>query len=203
MAGTIGAFMSIPAVASSQIEVDQQIGAGLRRLRRERSLSLVDLAARTHLSIGFLSQIERGKSSPTLRALVSMADALGVGLGDLFPPAGASSDRTATIVRGAARSELQLWRSGIRKQLLTPHSEGSKLGLYIVEMEPGASTGDELYTHGGEEAGLVMSGAMALSVESESWTLQEGDSFRFLSSRPHRFSNASEGATRVLWVNCL
>jgi transcriptional regulator with XRE-family HTH domain len=200
--------MSSPAAETfpdktSPPEVDQQIGAGLRRLRRERSLSLVDLAARTHLSIGFLSQIERGKSSPTLRALVSMADALGVGLGDLFPPAGASGDRTATIVRGTARSELQLWRSGIRKQLLTPHSEGSKLGLYIVAMEPGASTGDELYTHGGEEAGLVMSGAMALSVESESWVLQEGDSFRFLSSRPHRFSNASEGATRVLWVNCL
>ena len=91
----------------------------------------------------------------------------------------------------------------IRKQLLTPPSEGSKLGLYIVEMEPGASTGDELYTHGGEEAGLVMSGAMALRVESESWTLQEGDSFRFLSSRPHRFANAAEGETRVLWVACL
>lgn len=195
--------MSSPAATPSRPEVDQEIGAGLRRLRRERSLSLIDLAARTNLSIGFLSQIERGKSSPTLRALVSMADALGVGLGDLFPPAGASSDQTATIVRGAARSELQLWRSGIRKQLLTRQAEGSKLGLYIVEMEPGASTGDELYTHGGEEAGLVMSGAMALSIESESWMLQEGDSFRFLSSRPHRFSNAAQGATRVLWVNCL
>lgn len=200
--------MSSPAAKASPDktsppEVDQQIGAGLRRLRRERSLSLVDLAARTNLSIGFLSQIERGKSSPTLRALVSMADALGIDLGDLFPPAGLGGDQTATIIRGSARSELQLWRSGIRKQLLTPHTEGSKLGLYIVEMERGASTGDELYTHGGEEAGLVMSGAMVLSVESESWTLQEGDSFRFLSSRPHRFANAADGPTRVLWVNCL
>lgn len=201
--------MSSPAAkmpspdTTSRPEVDQEIGAGLRRLRRERSLSLVDLAARTNLSIGFLSQIERGKSSPTLRALVSMADALGVGLGDLFPPAGTPGDQTATIVRSAARSELQIWRSGIRKQLLTPHTEGSKLGLYIVELEPGASTGDELYTHGGEEAGLVMHGAMVLRVESESWTLQEGDSFRFLSSRPHRFANAAEGQTRVLWVNCL
>lgn len=104
---------------------------------------------------------------------------------------------------GAARSELHLWRSGIRKQLLTPHTDGSKLSLYLVEMERGASTGDELYTHGGEKAGLVMGGAMHLSVESESWTLQEGDRFRFLSSRPHRFANAAEGETRMLWVNCL
>ncbi len=114
-----------------------------------------------------------------------------------------ASSQTATIVRAGGRSELQLWRSGIRKQLLTPHCEGAKLSLYLVEMEPGASTGDELYTHGGEEAGLVMSGAMSLSVEQESWTLQEGDSFRFLSSRPHRFANAASGETRVLWVNCL
>ncbi len=44
---------------------------------------------------------------------------------------------------------------------------------------------------------------MNLSVEQESWTLQEGDRFRFLSSRPHRFANAAAGETRVLWVNCL
>jgi len=199
--------MSSPAAKVSsdnqpRPEVDQQIGEGLRRLRRQRSLSLVDLASRTQLSIGFLSQIERGKSSPTLRALVSMADALGVGLKDLFPTEIPVDGQTATIVRGATRSELQLWRSGIRKQLLTPHG-GSSLGLYIVEMEPGASSGDELYTHDGEEAGLVMTGAMTLVVESESWLLNEGDSFRFASSRPHRFANAGPGESRVLWASCL
>jgi transcriptional regulator with XRE-family HTH domain len=195
--------MSSPADTTPAPEVDQQIGAGLRRLRRERSLSLIDLAARTQLSIGFLSQIERGKSSPTLRALVSMADALGVGLKDLFPTDAPAGGETTTIVRGATRSELQLWRSGIRKQLVTPHGGSSKLGLYIVEMEFGASSGDDLYTHEGEEAGLVMTGAMTLVVESESWLLNEGDSFRFASSRPHRFANAGPGATRVLWASCL
>ena len=195
--------MSAPAASGPRQPVDQEIGAGLRRLRRARGLSLVDLAARTNLSIGFLSQIERGLSSPTLRVLVGMADAFGVGLADLFPNGAPPQDQSATIVRGADRSELQLWRSGIRKHLLTPVAEGSKLNLYMVELEPGANTGDEPYTHQGEEAGLVMQGAMLLKVESESWTLQEGDSFRFLSSRPHCFANAAEGETRVLWVTSL
>lgn len=195
--------MSAPAASGASQPVDQEIGAGLRRLRRARGLSLVDLAARTNLSIGFLSQIERGLSSPTLRVLVGVADAFGVGLADLFPNGAPPSDQPATIVRGADRSELQLWRSGIRKHLLTPLSESSKLNLYMVELEPGASTGDELYTHQGEEAGLVMQGAMLLKVESESWTLQEGDSFRFLSSRPHCFANAAQRETRVLWVTSL
>jgi len=196
--------MSVSADGTPHQPVDQEIGAGLRKLRRSRALSLEELGAKTNLSIGFLSQIERGLSSPTLRVLAGVADALGVGLADLFPGNGeARPDQAATIVRGAGRSELQLWRSGIRKQLLTPNAEGSKLNLYVVEMEPGASTGDELYTHQGEEAGLIMSGTMLLSVEAESWTLQEGDSFRFLSSRPHRFANAAAGQTRVLWVNSL
>jgi quercetin dioxygenase-like cupin family protein len=161
------------------------------------------MSGQTSLSIGFLSQIERGLSSPTLRALAGMADALGVGLADLFPGENASDDKRATIVRAPARSELKLWRSGIRKQLLTPDPRESRLNLYLVELEPGASTGDELYSHRGEEAGLVLSGAMYLGVENDLWTLSEGDSFRFQSSRPHRFSNAGEGLTRVLWVNCL
>ncbi len=195
--------MSAPPVDQRRPDVDQEVGVGLRRLRRERRLSLEELAARTNLSIGFLSQIERGLSSPTLRALAGVADALGVGLADLFPDSDVATGKAATIVRAAGRSELQLWRSGIRKQLLTPHSDASRLNLFLVEMEPGASTGDELYTHRGEEAGLVMTGVMQLSVENEHWTLQEGDSFRFLSSRPHRFANARDGVTRVLWVNCL
>ena len=62
--------MSTPAAGKSAPQTDQDIGAGLRSLRRARKLSLIDMAARTNLSIGFLSQIERGKSSPTLRALV-------------------------------------------------------------------------------------------------------------------------------------
>ena len=194
--------MSLPATELSHLQVDREIGARLRQLRRERRLSLEELAARTGLSIGFLSQIERGLSSPTLRVLAGVADALGVAISELFPAKQPHADAT-TIVRQAERNELQLWRSGIRKQLLTPHADSSKLNLYLVEMEPGASTGDELYIHNGEEAGLVLGGTMLLSVESESWVLQEGDSFRFLSSRPHRFANGHDGVTRVLWVNCL
>jgi transcriptional regulator with XRE-family HTH domain len=195
--------MSLPDARTAHQTVDAEIGQRLRALRRDRSLSLEELAEQTSLSIGFISQIERGLSSPTLRALTGMTDALGVAIADLFPRGAANTDQTATIVRGEARNELQLWRSGIRKQLLTPFEDGATLNLFLVELEPGASTGDEQYAHRGEEAGLVLSGAIQLSVEAETWRLAEGDSFRFRSSRPHRFSNADAGVTRVLWVNSL
>ena len=56
----------------------------------------------------------------------------------------------------------------------------------------------------GEEAGLVLEGEMMLTVDSETWSLKTGDSFRFASRRPHRFSNPAQDAKAVvLWVNCV
>jgi quercetin dioxygenase-like cupin family protein len=55
-----------------------------------------------------------------------------------------------------------------------------------------------------EEAGLVIEGIMKLTVDAESWTRKQGDSFRFASRRPHQFSNPSgDSKAVVLWVNCL
>jgi transcriptional regulator with XRE-family HTH domain len=185
--------------------VDVAVGQRIRDLRRSRKLSLETIAARTDLSIGFLSQIERGLSSPSLRVLATIADVLGVGIAGLFgakETAGTGSD--AIVTREQQRAELNLWRTGISKQLLSPSGSEGRLNLFLVRLEPGGSTGDELYTHDGEEAGLVIEGEMKLTVDAESWTLKQGDSFRFASRRPHRFSNPS-GKTQavVLWVNCV
>ena len=185
--------------------MDVAVGRRIRDLRRIRQFSLETVAARTNLSIGFLSQIERGLSSPSLRVLATLADVLGVGIAALFgasPSADGTSDQVVT--RGLQRPELKLWRTGVSKQLLSPASADNKLNLFLVHLEPGGSTGDELYTHDGEEAGLVLEGEMMLTVDSETWSLKTGDSFRFASRRPHRFSNPAQDAKAVvLWVNCV
>lgn len=183
--------------------MDIAVGRRIRDLRRIRQFSLETVAERTDLSIGFLSQIERGLSSPSLRVLAILADVLGVGIAALFgasPSADGASDQVVT--RGQQRPELKLWRTGVSKQLLSPASADNRLNLFLVHLEPGGSTGDELYTHDGEEAGLVLEGEMMLTVDSETWSLKTGDSFRFASRRPHRFSNPARDAKAVvLWVN--
>ena len=196
-----------PNVSAKAAEpaVDLEVGRRLRELRRARKLSLETVVARTDLSIGFVSQIERGLSSPSLRVLATLADVLGVGIAALF---GAKpSDDTASggvVTRELQRAELKLWRTGISKQLLSPAGVENRLNLFLVHMEPGGSTGDELYTHDGEEAGLVLEGEMTLTVDAETWSLKSGDSFRFASRRPHRFSNPADDAKAVvLWVNCV
>jgi transcriptional regulator with XRE-family HTH domain len=185
--------------------MDLEVGRRIRELRRARQLSLETVVARTDLSIGFVSQIERGLSSPSLRVLATLADVLGVGIAALFGATPSGDDASGGVVtRQLQRAELKLWRTGISKQLLSPAGAENRLNLFLVHMEPGGSTGDELYTHDGEEAGLVLEGEMMLTVDAETWSLKTGDSFRFASRRPHRFSNPADDAKAVvLWVNCV
>jgi transcriptional regulator with XRE-family HTH domain len=192
-------------VAKAEPAMDVAVGQRIRNLRRTRAMSLETVAARTDLSIGFISQIERGLSSPSLRVLATLADVLGVGIAGLFGAKdNANPAPDAVVTRRRQRAKLNLWRTGISKQLLSPAGSEGRLNLFLVHMEPGGSTGDELYTHNGEEAGLVIEGEMKLTVDAESWTLKQGDSFRFASRRPHRFNNPSdERKAVVLWVNCV
>ena len=204
-AATLAARKPKASAKAAEPAVDLEVGRRLRELRRARKLSLETVVARTDLSIGFVSQIERGLSSPSLRVLATLADVLGVGIAALF---GAKpSDDAASggvVTREVQRAELKLWRTGISKQLLSPAGAENRLNLFLVHMEPGGSTGDELYTHDGEEAGLVLEGEMILTVDAETWSLKTGDSFRFASRRPHRFSNPADDAKAVvLWVNCV
>jgi transcriptional regulator with XRE-family HTH domain len=179
---------------------DAKVGARIRRLRHERKMSLHALADRTSLSIGFISQIERGLSSPSLAALTRLADALDVSLSRLFEPPSAGGAGSEIVVRTAARGELTAWRSGISKQLLTADTP-SRFSFFLMTMEPGATSGTELYAHQGEEAGLVIQGRLRLTVDDRTWTLTRGDSFHFGSDHLHRFENAGRGTTVVAMLN--
>ncbi|KAB1070282.1 cupin domain-containing protein [Methylobacterium planeticum] len=190
-------------VLSSGEAVDVAVGQRLRALRLARGLSLEKVAASTGVSIGFLSQVERGLSSPSLRMLALLADTLQTGLAGLFGGETQGPD-DAIVTREQDRPNLWLWRAGITKQLLTPSGTAGGLSLFRTVLEPRASTGDDPFSHDGEEAGLVLEGDLVLTVESRTLRLVAGDSFRFASRRPHHFANPSATErTIVLWVNAI
>ena len=179
---------------------DLWLGQQVRALRKAQELSLAQLAEHSGLSIGNLSQIERGVRSPSLRSLQRLSECLKVPVADLFqarelPPA----SEFGTIIRRKARPILNLSEGGCQKELLTPMIPGS-VQLLMVTLDPGGSSGGDHYHHKGEEAGVVISGAMKLWIEDETYILKEGDSFRFKSTRPHKFESASKQTTRVLWA---
>jgi uncharacterized cupin superfamily protein len=84
---------------------------------------------------------------------------------------------------------------------LTPQKDGTGLAIFLVVLQPGGSTGSQLYSHEGEEGGFVLEGTVVINVEGHEYVLQTGDSFRFASTRRHSFRNGDKTVARVLWVN--
>lgn len=181
--------------------LDLFLGGQLRALRRQRGLSLNEVAGRAQLSLGFLSQMERGLSSPTLRDLIRVAEALETSLGQLLEGVRPALGGEGPVVRVAQRRDVA-FHQGITKEALTPPGAPG-LALYLVSLEPGARTGEGLYAHAGQEAGMVLQGRLLLTVDCTDYWLNEGDSFGFSSAVPHGFSNAAAGVTRVLWSNAV
>ena len=193
-----------PGPPNPDVGVDHAVGRRIRELRKQRGLSLEAVAASTGLSIGFLSQIERGLSSPTLRALTSLADVSGVGIADLLQDAPEAGGDMPTITRGDRRADVVMWKSGIRKAVLAGGAVtgAARFAFTVLEFEAGASSGSEFYSHRGEEAGYVVEGRLLLAFASgPSWTLEPGDSFHFGSERLHRFENALRRRTVVVMLN--
>ncbi len=178
------------------------VGRVLRHLRKARGRSLKDIAAATGLSVGFISQVERGLSSPSVKVLAGLADALDVSIGDLI--AGETEtvgEDTPVVARIHDRTRINFGKSGIVKELLTPFNAEPRLDLYLMHLEPGVGAEDDPYSHQGIEAGFVLEGGLELEVDGRRHVLGEGDGCGFSSKRPHRFLNAGRRKTTVIWVN--
>ncbi|MBJ2149330.1 cupin domain-containing protein [Paracoccus sp. IB05] len=162
-----------------------QFGAILRARRRALDLTLNDVSQKTGLAKGFLSDIERDKTSPSVASLVSLCDALSLPVGDLFAPS------PNVLVRAEARQPIKFGGIGVSDHLLTP-SHGVKMQAIWSEIAPGGTAGDQLYSlRSEEELVLVISGDLALNIEGEEAILHQGDSLTFDPRRLHSFRNPS------------
>lgn len=185
------------------------LGDEIRQLRNVRGLTLEQMAEATGKSVGFLSQVERNITKPSVAALQKISEALGIHIGWFFPvdETEQSEDEKKFIVRKANRRKLSYTAMastdylGLHDHLLSTNLNGN-LVLGVSRYEPGASTGDDSYHHKGEEAGLVVSGLLELIIDNNVYILEEGDSFSFNSTLNHRYNNPSKTQdTVVIWAN--
>lgn len=176
------------------------LGVEIRRLRKAKGLTLTGLAGRTGLSTGYISQAERGKSVLSIKALKDISDALGVKIGWFFQEGEpAKHEERGIVVRAKHRRKVSYGGLGVTDYLLSPNLSGD-IELLLSTFAPGAGSGDEPYTHEGEEAGLILLGSLELWVEDRHFLLKKGDSFTFRSTRPHRYRNPGRTETMVVWA---
>ena len=184
-----------------------KLGQDLRMLRKAQNMTLAGLAEASGRSVSFLSKVERGLARPSVTALQEVASALGVPVGWFFETDGPiPAEERPFIVRGERRRKLTY--SGISgteymgfEDHLLSASLDRQLALGISTYEPGGSTGDDLYTHEGEEAGLVLKGEIELTLDDRVFLLKTGDSFSFSADIPHRYKNSGTTEAQIVWAN--
>ncbi len=199
--------MSIPAKTSAMAQDVENLGREIRQLRKLRGLTLAELSGRIGKSIGFLSQVERNITKPSIKVLQDISEALEVHIGWFFQSETEVDERErAWIVRARNRRRLSYSELGSTDYLghfdylLSANLDG-RLALGLSRYAPGGSTGDDLYSHQGEEAGLVLEGCIELQIGNERFQLAAGDSFSFPSHLPHRYSNPGSEEAVIVWAN--
>lgn len=203
------------------------LGARLREERDRLGLSLRELARRLEVSPSLVSQIETGKTQPSVRTLYAIVSELGVSLDDVFAPAGKGSDghslpssprasrrkvsSTAEAGRGPAEGDGRVQRaaerrvidlgSGVHWERLTTWNDRDVDFLYTTYEAGGSSSPDgSLMRHNGREFGIVLAGRLGVTVGFEEHVLDPGDSIAFDSSIPHRLHNDGDEVVTAIWM---
>jgi transcriptional regulator with XRE-family HTH domain len=174
------------------------VGVNIKRMRELQKLSLRELAKRMGVTASFLSQIESGKSSPSLVTLKKIGDQLNTTMGRLFSEEPEQSPNP--VFRGASPKSEKTLGKGIRVTLLTSPDFNKQMEPLLFKLDRGADSGDAQYKHYGQEFVLVLKGTLDLALNDIHYLLHKGDSIYFNSSTPHQFKNADKTETEALWV---
>lgn len=184
---------------SPTLSLEANIGLRVRQMRKQRGLTINELAAKAGVSAGAISQIERNQTNPTVRMLEQLRIALGVPLTALLdadePPAGGPEH---FVRRQQDRPHFHVGESGVAKELLSPSGEHD-LQFMLIAIPPGSGP-REMLMGNGEKAGLLMEGELSLTVSGDSVTLMAGDSFQFKSHLTHSVFNHGSETAKVLWI---
>jgi len=177
-------------------EVKSSLGRRIKDLRNERGMSARVLAEASGVTGGFLSQVENGKVMPSVGTLIRLATALGTRVGELFNQV----EPGGRVIRANDRPAYPLTEQGVNDALISSDPSGEVEVLHST-IEPGAGTGDELYTHGTRvEIVYVESGEIHIRLEGEEIPLGAGDSITFAGDTPHGATNRGNQPAVLIWV---
>lgn len=175
----------------------EALGRGVRAGRKRLGLSVQQLAERAELSLGLVSQLERGLGNPSLQTVRRLAGALGVPIVQLLEPAPDALE----VVRADARHLLPLAdgpaSQQVLRELLTPRGDRT-LQVIRSTLPVGFTNEGTPFRHLGTESITVERGALLLVHGERRETLGAGDSATYGCSTPHWWANAANVETVVV-----
>jgi transcriptional regulator with XRE-family HTH domain len=212
-----------PTVDRESLRAD--LGHRLRTAREQKNIGLRELARRLGVSASLISQIETGKSEPSINTLFAIVSELELPVneivfdaqraaGALAGPAAAGttgSDRpeeaaepqpegpAAPVQRRHNRRSINL-ESGVSWQRLTAHADHN-VDFLLLRYPPGSESTppDSLMRHNGTEYGYILSGRLQVSIGFDTYEIGPGDSISFDCTQPHRFATVGDETVEAVW----
>ena len=212
-------------IADEQATIDRQnlradLGQRLRQAREEKKIGLRELARRLGVSASLISQIETGKTEPSINTLFAMVSELELSVNEIvfdldrdedLPTTDggpvdrrAGSSRTAEapdspVQRSTSRTSISL-ESGVTWQRLTAQPDHNVDFLYL-RYPPGSEStpAHSLMRHNGTEYGYILAGRLQVSIGFDTYEIGPGDTIAFDCTQPHRFAAVGDEAVEAVW----
>lgn len=169
------------------------IGKKIKELRLQNDLTLEDLASRSELTKGFLSQLERNLTSPSISTLEDILEALGTNLSEFF-----HEEEEEQIVFTTkdffvdTRDEYQI-------EWIIPNAQKNEMEPILLTLKP-YGTSHEMVSHLGEEFGYVLKGNVMLVRDNKKYKLKAKDTFYMNGKKSHYLYNYGNSEALILWV---
>ena len=171
-----------------------EIGEKIKNLRILCDLTQEELADRTELTKGYISQLENGLTSPSIATLIDILSALGTNLKEFF-----SDEDDEKIVF----SEDDYFEKDNDDHLITwlvPNAKKNEMEPIRVTLKPHSQTEVD-YPHDGQEFGYVIDGEIVLVVGKQTYNLKQGETFYFETDKQHYIMNRTNKSACIIWVS--
>ena len=170
-------------------------GGKLKELSVLKGLTQEELADRSELSKGFISQVERNLTSPSIATLADILQCLGTSLGEFF----AQTSDEQIVFESSDYFEKRDAELHNTIEWIIPNAQKNEMEPIRLTLEPGGSTYPDT-PHEGEEFGFVLRGKIDIHIDNRVYRAKAGESFYYKSDKTHYISSKS-GAT-IIWVSC-
>lgn len=177
--------------------IPESLGADLRALRKARGLTLQDMADALGRSVGWVSQVERDLSDPSITDLRHIAAQLDIAVSTLFKRGAAPAIEEGYVVRAGARRPIGSRPAGLVEELLSPDLTDD-FEMVHSTFEPHSEI-TATVTRPTQEVGYLMSGRLELQIADRAFTLEPGDSFR-IRGEPFLWRNPYDEPAVAIWV---
>lgn len=169
------------------------IGKKLKELRQKNDLTLGDLASRSELTKGFLSQVERNLTTPSIATLEDILEALGTNLSEFF------HDEPEKKIVFAAQDFFVDEQEEYKIEWIIPNAQKNEMEPILLTLHPQQKS-MELHAHQGEEFGYVLKGRVTLVCGNKKYKLKEQETFYLDGTKSHYLYNHGKSDAKVLWI---